>query len=288
MEVNSSEVDSDDEKEFAPRDPVFPQLESLRLIMQLDLQDQVSRFAYVVLDLWEEIRSNPQNIDPQHCRETFRELLGAFDQPSSRSETFQLAKYALTAWVDDLLSRANWTEAAAWNRTPLEQEIFGTQNRRWQFFEQAETAFRQANWEALRVFQFCVEFGFRGIYAQERIKVQLTDPLPMARTRLETLAQSPILAGVMEGESQSSPQQEISESQAVAVTSDWTPLVLPPTLHEWSQTTFSPLGTRTSTETSSPNPVINGFLFPNRAATEWAIVAAIGLLISVVLFAIGK
>ena len=282
---------SDVVKEFAS--PGIDTLtESVRSKMHLDLKDHVTRLTYFVLNLMDEIHAAPGDVDAKECRATCIELLGAFDESQQRPETFPLAKYALTAWIDDLLCRAKWPHAATWREYPLEQELFGTTGRHWKFFELAECALVREDWDALLVFQFCVEFGFRGIYAKDRVRVRLSDRLPMMRSHAERPV--PVVAAAfvdrMEGRSA---YADASETLGEPRSSSFRPAgpfssesVLPPTLAEWSHRTFGTMGRAAESESRSLLPL--GRVFPaTRRFTDWAIVMAVGLLLFAVLCAMG-
>ena len=266
--------------------------ESVRSNMHLDLKDHVTRFTFFALNLQDEIRSSPHEIDAHECRAMCLELLRAFDRSENLPETFQLAKYALTAWIDDLLCRAKWPYASAWRNFPLEQELFGTTCRHWRFFEQAEVARRNQDWDALLVYQLCVEFGFRGIYAKDRVRVRLNDRLPMSQAR-QAQNPAPVLAGVA-GEDHSagslfyadfSESAEGPRSSSFSASARFEP-VLPPTLAEWSGRTFRGLR-NTSPDGLPARPLIGRLLPIKEFFTDWAIVMAVGLLLFAVLFAIG-
>jgi type VI protein secretion system component VasF len=291
---------SDDEKEFASPglDTLSPK--SVRSNMQLDFKDTLTRLSCFALDFLEEIKNPAADVDPEECRATCIELLKAFDQPGPRAETYQSAKYALTAWIDDRLSRARWPHAGLWSARSLEQELYGTSCRNWKFFEQAELAGKREDWEALRVYQFCVAFGFRGIYAKDRIKVRLSDPLPMARAPKGSRV--PILLGVLKEEASGISRGQFASGgedskgfssavAAVAQTEAANPgerfeAVMPPTLEEWSERTFGLLR-------GSSRRGIRSWLRLHRVLPaqehikDWAIVMAVGLLLMVVFFAIG-
>lgn len=268
--------------------------------MQLDFKDTLTRLTCFALDFMEEIQDQNADVDPEECRAMCIQLLRAFDQPGPKAGTFQSAKYALTAWIDDRLTRSRWPHAAMWNSRSLEQELYGTSCRNWKFFEQAELARQREDWEALRVYQFCVAFGFTGIYAKDRMRVRLSDPLPMSRAPSSSPA--PILLGMLKEEISGVSRAESafvggfsndsSDTLTAKAGSDPTQsrkrseLVLPPTLEEWSERAFAQL------PGSSPKGLGRWFRF-NRALPaadlfkEWAIVMAVGLLLTAVLFAIG-
>lgn len=273
--------------------------------MQLDFKARVSRVVYFTLNLLEEIHEFPEEVDSEECRSTVLSLLNGFNDSPLNPETLQSVRYALTAWIDDVFSRTPWPHSAYWNVHLLEQELFGTACRQWRFFEQAEAALRRRDWIALSVFQLCVNCGFRGIYAKNRMKVQLNDRLPMLRTNSKTVRSLPILAGVL--------HEETSGVSARVERVDWEPLsntgiaqpqeyapssppdaslsigVLPPTINEWCQTTFGTLGHRDdkSLKDLVPSRLIPRSLPSKRVLTEWAIVMAIGVLLSAVLVSLG-
>lgn len=262
--------------------------------MHLDLKDHVTRLTYFALNLLDEIQTSPHEVDAKECRGTCLELLRAFDHAEARRETFQLAQYALTAWIDDLLCREKWRYAAAWRNHPLEQELFGTTCRHWRFFEQAELALRRQDWDALLVFQFCVEFGFRGIYAKDRVKVRLNDRLPMTRARAASQARTPLLAGVLQEDASghavhfadyAGTGNDLRQDSLPSFTQSSEP-VLPPTLAEWSRRTFSVLEKHAPSD-SAPRSLFGQILPAGKLLTDWAIVMAVGLLLFAVLFAMG-
>ncbi len=257
--------------------------------MQPDLKDCATRLSLYVLNLLDEIRSAPRDVDPQETRANILALFALFDQGRSPTETFQLAKYALCAWIDESLIRADWPHAAGWKARPLEKDLFGTECRSWRFFELAEIARQRRDREALQVFRFCVAFGFRGIYGGNPVKVRLNDPLPMRRVRAAAPVAVPVLAGSLAADDWSnapldSAEKSFSrnESPKPFLRKD-VPSVLPPTLSEWTEFTFGEFPSREK----SPAHTLWDVFAPTDAAKHWAIVMAIGGLLSAMLFAIG-
>lgn len=268
--------------------------------MQLVFKDSVTRLTCFALDFMEEIKNPSADVDPEECRATCLELLRAFDQSGSEAERFQSARYALTAWIDDCLIRARWPHASMWSARSLEQELYGTSCRNWRFFEQAEACLKRADWEALRVYQFCVAFGFRGIYAKDRMKVRLNDRLPMSRAPLES--STPMLLGVLKEESSGvfRSQREFAAGFSNDGSHTTTTLakleqsppderweqVLPPTLDEWTERTFGILQGDSPKRLKRWLRFITAFSNKERLK-DWAIVMAVGFLLTAVLFAIG-
>ncbi|CAK9081108.1 Type VI secretion system baseplate component TssK1 [Durusdinium trenchii] len=83
---------------------------------------------------------------------------------------FSLAKSAMVYWIDELLVNSDWTYASQWRDNPLEREIYGSRNRAWKFFENADYARSLESTDALEVFGQCVALGFQGIYRSESLR----------------------------------------------------------------------------------------------------------------------
>jgi len=82
------------------------------------------------------------------------------DEPAAR-EPFLGVRYALTCWLDELFTcQSSWGDA--WNEQKLEVELYGTNNRAWRFWQQAEIAQSFPGTDAFEVFFLCVMLGFRG------------------------------------------------------------------------------------------------------------------------------
>jgi type VI secretion system protein ImpK len=75
-----------------------------------------------------------------------------------------LAKYALVAWIDDMLIEAPWDGRNWWENNSLEFAYFKTRDRATQFFLKAKESAEMSQRDALEVFYLCVVLGFRGLY----------------------------------------------------------------------------------------------------------------------------
>jgi type VI secretion system protein ImpK len=90
------------------------------------------------------------------------------------------ARYALTCWLDELfIVHSRWSEL--WKERVLEYALFGSRDRAWKFWEQAEIALRRPNTprvspppgpDALETFFLCVVLGFRGRYLENPAQVR--------------------------------------------------------------------------------------------------------------------
>ena len=94
-------------------------------------------------------------------------IRGWIDQAEAllgQGQDWQLAKYALVAWIDEVLIEADWDGRSWWNENALEQEIFSGRRAYHQFYIKAKEASALPRRDALEVFYVCVVLGFRGLY----------------------------------------------------------------------------------------------------------------------------
>jgi type VI secretion system protein ImpK len=79
-------------------------------------------------------------------------------------------RYALACWLDEIfVLDSPWS--AAWNERKLEGALYGTNDRAWRFWEQAQKAERRPSRDSLEAFFLCVMLGFRGEYAEDPIRL---------------------------------------------------------------------------------------------------------------------
>jgi type VI secretion system protein ImpK len=122
-------------------------------------------FSYV-LDLLHRIECNDS---PDADTERIH-IRGHFDRAEAMlgtKEDWLLAKYAMVAWIDDMLIDAPWDGRVEWKETPLEFELFNSSKAYSTFYLRAEDAAKMSNKDALEVYYVCVVLGFRGLYRDE-------------------------------------------------------------------------------------------------------------------------
>jgi type VI secretion system protein ImpK len=100
-----------------------------------------------------------------------RELVGllqastqaaAWVHPGRFEESFLGVPYPLTCWLDEVFTADDSPWRERWANQSLEWELFNSQNRAFQFWEQSAIARKLAEPDALEVFYLCVVLGFRG------------------------------------------------------------------------------------------------------------------------------
>ncbi len=87
---------------------------------------------------------------------------------------WELAKYALVSWVDEMMLEAAWDGRDWWTNNVLEVELFNTRLCNEQFFLKAREAAALSRRDALEVYYNCVILGFRGLYRDPELAVMFT------------------------------------------------------------------------------------------------------------------
>ncbi len=98
------------------------------------------------------------------------------EQTLGQGDDWMLAKYAMVAWIDDMLIDAPWDGREWWKENALEVEIFNTRSRYEQFYLKAKEAALLSGKDALEVFYVCVVLGFRGLYRDPATAAGLAEP----------------------------------------------------------------------------------------------------------------
>lgn len=87
---------------------------------------------------------------------------------------WELAKYALVSWIDEVLVETPWEGREWWSNNVLEAELFNTRLCNEQFYVRAQEASTLARRDALEVYYVCVVLGFRGLYRDPNLAALLT------------------------------------------------------------------------------------------------------------------
>jgi type VI secretion system protein ImpK len=90
---------------------------------------------------------------------------------------WQLTRYALVAWIDEMLVEASWSHRDWWSNNVMERELFNTRECAERFFVNAKEASGLSQRDALEVYYVCVILGFRGIYSEPSLARMITESL---------------------------------------------------------------------------------------------------------------
>ena len=126
-----------------------------------------------VLRLLERVSSG-ENPSPQDERLGIRALIDQAEAIVGAGQEWELAKYALVSWIDEVLLEIPWDGRDWWGNNVLEVELFNTRLCNEQFYVRAQEASSLSRRDALEVFYVCVVLGFRGLYREPELAYMLT------------------------------------------------------------------------------------------------------------------
>jgi type VI secretion system protein ImpK len=133
------------------------------------MQEHLANIVYPVLRQGLRVRERlgqGESLDLVREQANFRgllnvESLGAESGRSTDGEQFLGMRYALVCWLDEIfILNSPW--GAEWNEHKLEFALYGTADRAYRFWQQAQLAEVRRRTDALEVYFLCVMLGFRG------------------------------------------------------------------------------------------------------------------------------
>jgi len=125
-----------------------------------------------VLGLLERI-GRDERPSPQEERLQIVALLDQAEAIVGAGTEWELAKYALASWIDEVLLEVPWDGREWWNNNVLEVELFNSRLCNERFYTQAQQASSLPRRDALEVFYVCVVLGFRGLYRDPELTAML-------------------------------------------------------------------------------------------------------------------
>lgn len=107
--------------------------------------------------------------DISHERQKIRDAIGCADQTirstlRDRAEDWNIVRYVVCVWLDELLSIYPWKGKQQWTERSLQHEYFQTATGYEDFFNRARDAERLPRKDALEVCFLCVVMNFQGVY----------------------------------------------------------------------------------------------------------------------------
>jgi len=95
----------------------------------------------------------------------------ALDAWEHAADHFLGIRYLLACWLDEMLcNESPW--GTRWNEQKLEVEIYGTNDRAWRFWDQANVARTRPGGDAFEAAYLCVVLGFRGQLRKEHQRLR--------------------------------------------------------------------------------------------------------------------
>jgi type VI secretion system protein ImpK len=104
------------------------------------------------------------SIDAEREKDRVIRLMDEAQAKLGESKEWEVAKYGLVCWVDEVLIAAQWPGAITWNEYSLESTMYNQRERNEQFYVWARSASELTRRDALEVFYIAVILGFRGLY----------------------------------------------------------------------------------------------------------------------------
>lgn len=142
--------------------------------MTPNLAQAVDPILLHVLNLLDRIGNNEQPSAPDE-QMRIRVLLDQAEAIVGAGREWDLAKYALVSWIDEVLVDAPWDGSDWWSNQVLEVELFKTRLCNEQFYVRAQEASTLSNRDALELYYVCVILGFRGLYRDPNLAGMLVE-----------------------------------------------------------------------------------------------------------------
>ncbi|PHR86058.1 MAG: type IV secretion protein DotU [Blastopirellula sp.] len=120
-------------------------------------------FLYV-LDLMERLENDADSVNPSDERVRILKRIDSAENLLGQTPDWELAKYAISGWIDQLLITAPWSGGNWWKNNNLEFGYFRSGTAYTNFYTQAKQAQALSGKDALEVYYLCVVMGFRGLY----------------------------------------------------------------------------------------------------------------------------
>ncbi len=103
----------------------------------------------------------------QSVRDNLHRLFEKSREAAARSayaqEDYDLARFAVAAWVDEMISCSKWREKMRWPKEELQRVFFNTTNAGEEFFDYLRQL-AAAQKDVLEVYATCLALGFQGRY----------------------------------------------------------------------------------------------------------------------------
>lgn len=146
--------------------------------------DSVSTIYSPLLTLGSAFANVSEVWDPPDFRSRVLEMFQQAEQVGGQSgvpkDTLRIAKFAVAAYVDEMILNSAWSKKKDWSFQTLQYEFFNTQESGVEFFHQLNAVRKTAplNADLLKLFYLCLTLGFEGQYTlagREKRKALIND-----------------------------------------------------------------------------------------------------------------
>jgi len=157
------------------------------------MREEIANLVFPVLTQGLRLKERLTSSDPPDFRSAQKELQGMLlaDARAARypdfggeaapapgggraGDRFLGIRYALVCWLDEvMIADTPWKEE--WTENKMEQALYESNDRAWQFWEQADRAAREGRTDALEAFFLCAMLGFRGDKQADEVRDKLKE-----------------------------------------------------------------------------------------------------------------
>lgn len=118
-----------------------------------------------------------ETISPAEEKRDLENLIAEADtRLAGHSESWELAKYALVSWIDEMMIDAHiWPGGDWWRDNVMEWSLFRSRRCNDLYYVNANSALNSSLDDALQMIYVCVMLGFRGLYRDPRLNRMLID-----------------------------------------------------------------------------------------------------------------
>lgn len=122
--------------------------------------------------------------NPESLRRKIKDLFDDLDRKAKRatieSEHVHDVKFALVAFIDEVIAASDWEHKDSWLANPMQLELFNRNDAGDEFFARVEQLRKRAhtNADVLEVYYLCMALGFKGKYAfqdTDRLRLLIDD-----------------------------------------------------------------------------------------------------------------
>jgi type VI secretion system protein ImpK len=123
-----------------------------------------------ILILIIQLRSSNEYGDAPGLKKKIEDMLDKFERrarnASIDNEKIKLAKFALSAFIDESIISSSWSRKDEWLSEPLQLKLFDTFNAGEEFFTNLDMLRQRTgtNRDILEIFYLCLTLGFKGKY----------------------------------------------------------------------------------------------------------------------------
>lgn len=129
-----------------------------------------------------------QQVSFDQFRTTLNNLLADSQKQAQKaalpSDDYDLARFAICAWIDEAILSSSWEERARWQKEQLQRQYYGTTDAGLEFYDRLNALGLQQS-DVREVYYLCLAMGFKGRYCHAGDEL-LVDQLKVSNLKLLT------------------------------------------------------------------------------------------------------